>query len=78
MTVKFSPAERGRCSERRTLLDCIPVVKLRSWHAGCYKSHTSLSLKVSELGALFSQLQRSTEELFLTGPDVDVSQVRRG
>jgi hypothetical protein len=33
-------------AERRTLLDCVPVEKLRAWKAACEKSHTSFRAKV--------------------------------
>lgn len=66
-----------RAPERRTLLDCVPVAKLRAWFTSCEKSHASFATKVAELDAIFNNLKVNVEELFMTGPDVDVAQVRR-
>eukprot|EP00240_Pyramimonas_obovata_P000974 CAMPEP_0118949428 /NCGR_PEP_ID=MMETSP1169-20130426/49597_1 /TAXON_ID=36882 /ORGANISM="Pyramimonas obovata, Strain CCMP722" /LENGTH=539 /DNA_ID=CAMNT_0006896057 /DNA_START=405 /DNA_END=2021 /DNA_ORIENTATION=- len=71
--VELHPAVRT--AERTTLLDCVPVTKLRGWQTACEKSHRSFSTKVSELSNLFNMLQRNVEELLMTGPDVDVAKL---
>mmetsp|Transcript_16373 Transcript_16373/g.19644 ORF Transcript_16373/g.19644 Transcript_16373/m.19644 type:complete len:850 (-) Transcript_16373:187-2736(-) len=64
-----------RTTDRRSLLDCLPEGKLRSWSHGCERSHKHFEGKVSELSSLFNLLQRNVEELLMTGPDVEVAQL---
>ncbi|KAK3239494.1 hypothetical protein CYMTET_50585 [Cymbomonas tetramitiformis] len=72
-SIELHPALRT--STRRTLIDCAPETKLRSWAVSCDKSHKSFASKVSELSSMFGLLQRNVEELLMTGPDVDVAQL---
>ena len=58
---------------RRHLLDCVPEERVRRWAADCRRSHEQFTAKVRDLGGLFAALQRTTEELFMTGPDVDIA-----
>mmetsp|Transcript_8377 Transcript_8377/g.29388 ORF Transcript_8377/g.29388 Transcript_8377/m.29388 type:complete len:898 (-) Transcript_8377:273-2966(-) len=57
---------------QRTLLDCVSEPKLRKWRDDCANSYEHFSRKVGDLSAMFTQLQNNVEELFMTGPDVDV------
>ena len=58
---------------RRNLLDCVPAERIRRWAQDCARSHDAFNAKVADLAAMFHALHATTEELFMTGPDVDIA-----
>ena len=58
---------------RKNLLDCIPAERVRRWAQDCARSHDAFNAKVNDLSAMFNALHATTEELFMTGPDVDIA-----
>jgi len=58
---------------RRNLLDCVPAERIRRWAQDCARSHDAFNAKVADLAAMFNALHATTEELFMTGPDVDIA-----
>ena len=59
--------------KRVNLLDCIPAERVRRWAQDCARSHDAFNAKVNDLSAMFNALHATTEELFMTGPDVDIA-----
>ena len=59
--------------KRVNLLDCIPAERVRRWAQDCARSHDAFNAKVNDLAAMFNALHATTEELFMTGPDVDIA-----
>ena len=58
---------------RKNLLDCIPAERVRRWAQDCARSHDAFNAKVNDLSDMFNALHATTEELFMTGPDVDIA-----
>ena len=59
--------------KRVNLLDCIPAERVRRWAQDCARSHDAFNAKVNDLSDMFNALHATTEELFMTGPDVDIA-----
>ncbi|EFJ12217.1 hypothetical protein SELMODRAFT_182539 [Selaginella moellendorffii] len=67
---KLHPALKSE--SRKTLMDCVKESSLKKWAEDCALSHKQFFAKVSQLKNEYVILQRSVEDLLVTGSTVDV------